>query len=70
MQNVSSLAKRLSEHVWDGDLAAYVRKGRRAGKPWRLLAREVWDLSGGLIDVTDQTLRKWYPDPESRRGAA
>lgn len=58
-----SLAQKLAETVWKGDLRAYVREARSEGRAWRTISREVWDKSKGVIDVSDQTLRKWYPDP-------
>lgn len=72
-----TLTQRLAEHVWKGDLEAHVRQRRAEGMPWRAIAREVWDVTKGVIDLTDQTLRKWYPDvvadpapARRKRGAA
>jgi hypothetical protein len=63
-----SLAQKLAEHVWRGDLEQFVREARKAGRPWRDIAREVWVASKGVIDVSEQTLRNWYPDTVSANG--
>jgi hypothetical protein len=42
-----------------GPLARFVREGRLAGRSWRLLALDLYDLTGE--DVTHETLRSWFP---------
>lgn len=31
-------------------------------KSWENIAREVWMLSDGKVNISGQTLRSWYPD--------
>ena len=33
---------------------------RRPGRSWRLIARDLYEVTGGQIDVTPQTLRNWH----------
>jgi hypothetical protein len=42
-----------------GPLDRFVREGRAEGRSWRLLARDLYDMTGA--DVTHETLRSWFP---------
>jgi hypothetical protein len=39
----------------------YVRAYRDDRVSWRVIARNLQQDTGGKVDVTDETLRKWYP---------
>lgn len=34
---------------------------RDEGRSWESIARELWAVTAGKIDVTGQTVRSWYP---------
>lgn len=60
--------QRLAEEVAPGKigqpLPEYVASKRSALPrwPWHLIAKQLADDTGGLIDVTDTTLRNWYSE--------
>lgn len=37
----------------------WVAERRDAGRPWRLVARDLYEQTNGQIDVTYETLRTW-----------
>lgn len=46
----------------EGPLSSFVAK-RRAQKPkrsWRLIARDLFEITEGQIDLTGETLRGWF----------
>ena len=47
-----------------GPLEDFVRSRRAEGRAWRLIARDLYEVTGQRIDVTYETLRSWYPDPD------
>ncbi len=47
----------LGEH---GPVEQFVRTRRAEKRAWRLIARDLYDLTGE--DVTYETLRSWFPD--------
>lgn len=52
--------RRLADTLLDGRLDAYVAERRKAGRAWRLISRDLLDDTG--VDVTEFTLRSWYPE--------
>lgn len=46
----------------DGSLERFVTSRRRAGRSWRLIIRDLYDATGGRVDLTYETLRTWFPD--------
>lgn len=48
--------------VVPGGLDDFVLTRRTAGLGWRLIARELWVTTDGEVDLTHETLRRWYPD--------
>lgn len=46
-----------------GDLAGFVARQRSEGRAWRPIATEI--SAKARIQVSHETLRKWYPDTES-----
>lgn len=53
--------RRLADLLLDGALDTWV-SDRRPGRSWRRIARELFEATGGQVDVTDVTLRSWYPE--------
>lgn len=37
---------------------------RRPDQSWRSISRDLYDVSGGKVDVTGESLRNWYGDAE------
>jgi hypothetical protein len=60
--------QRLADVLLDGDLDGYVASRRAAGRSWRLIARDL--LADVRIDVTEKTLRSWYPNLAEDREAS
>ena len=52
----------LAEHLLGEPLRAYVERKRREQKAWRLICMDILTDTKGAIDVTQQTLRNWFPD--------
>lgn len=51
------------------DMPGYVARSRAAGSSWRAVAREVYEATGGTVQLTDVTLINWYGD-KAQAGAA
>ena len=66
---MATATQRLADAMLKESLEGYVRSRRAQGRPWRLIARDLWQDTDGEIDVTYETLRTWYPD-ESARSAS
>lgn len=58
---------RLASMILQRDLGEYVAEKRADGRAWRLISRDLWQDTDGLVDVTYETLRTWFPD---KAGAA
>jgi hypothetical protein len=37
----------------------YIASRRSEGTSWRRIAREIAEATGGMVDVTERTLRNW-----------
>ena len=37
----------------------WINERRRAGRSWRLIARDLCEATNGQIDVTHEALRRW-----------
>lgn len=46
----------------DGALEAFVRERRKTNRAWRLIARDLYEVTGQQVDLTHETLRSWFPD--------
>lgn len=61
----------MADRMLNGRLREFVQESRRSGKPWRDIANELRTLGA---DVSHETLRSWFPEPEetsdARVGAA
>lgn len=58
---VPTPTQRLADHILGEPLAARVERDRKAGKSWRVIARDLYVETGGQVDVTHETLRTWFP---------
>lgn len=58
-----SHTQQLAELKLGSSLEDFVRTRRNDGTSWRRITLELRDRTG--IDVTHETLRSWYPDPEA-----
>lgn len=56
--------QRLAEHLLGEPLEDFVRS-RRPDRPWRLIARDIYEATNGEVDVTHESLRLWFPDVKS-----
>jgi hypothetical protein len=56
--------RRLADLLVPGGIEAFVVDRRKAGRPWRLISRDLWEATDGDLDVTYETLRSWFPDDE------
>lgn len=59
----------LANHLLRGRLEHFVRTRRSDGRSWRLIARDLYEKTTGVIDVTHETLRSWFPDDENGEAA-
>lgn len=58
--------RRLADLMLGGALDDFVLTRRASGRSWRLISRDLWEATGGELDVTYETLRGWYLDePEA-----
>lgn len=48
----------------NGPLERFVRDRRDDNRSWRLIERDLLDLTDRQVDLTFETLRNWFPDPE------
>ncbi len=54
-------AQQLADMLLDpDDLEHFVRDRRAKRRPWRLIARDLYERTN--LDLTHETLRNWYPD--------
>ena len=60
----------LTQNLLGEPLRAYVERKRAEGKAWRLICMDLLADTGGQIDVTQQTLRNWFPDMPGELEAA
>lgn len=61
---------RLAEILLGENLEEYVRSRRRAGVPWRRIARDLWVATDQEVDIAFETLRLWFPDEDEAKKAA
>ena len=58
--------RRLADTLLDGNLDAYVNERWQAGRSWRRIAQDL--LHDIQVDITDKTLRSWYPQLRADAG--
>jgi hypothetical protein len=54
-----SATQRLATILLGQDVNEFIDSRREAGRPWRYIARDLYDATNGQIDVTYETLRNW-----------
>lgn len=47
----------------EGPLERFVRERRSEGRSWRLIARDLYELTE--VDLTHESLRSWFPDVDN-----
>lgn len=52
--------QRLASVLLGSDVRGFIAEKRGAGRPWRFIARDLYEATDGQIDVTYETLRQWY----------
>lgn len=62
----TTATQRLADHELGEPLAARVERDRKAGKAWRIIARDLYVETEGRVDVTHETLRAWFRDVDRR----
>lgn len=63
--------QRLADILLDEPVETFVSRKRSEGRSWRLIARDIYTLTDGQVDVTTQTLRMWMAAAATReQGAA
>jgi len=60
--------RRLLDVILDGGLDEYVTARRQAGQSWRTIMLDL--LADTKVDVTEATLRSWYPSLRGDRAAS
>lgn len=56
--------QRLATILLDRDVHDFIRERRAARRAWRFIARDLYEATGGQVDVTHETLRQWIADTE------
>lgn len=51
--------QRLAGIILGQPVVEFLGKSRAQNRSWRLIARDLYEATGGQIDVTPQTLRNW-----------
>lgn len=62
MTSAPTPTARLAEHLLGEPVANFISSRRAEGHAWRIVARDLYEATGGQIDVTYETLRSWFPD--------
>lgn len=52
--------QRLASLLLKQDVLAFIAERREAGVAWRHIARDIYEATGGQVDVTYETLRTWH----------
>lgn len=60
MQSTTPL-QMLADALLDTSLDEFVQE-RRPARAWRLIARDLYEATGGKVDVTDVTLASWFAE--------
>ncbi len=58
-------SRRLADHLIPGGLDAFVRDRRNEGMSNRNLTVAIYSATGGQVDISETTLRTWYPQNTS-----
>lgn len=58
-------SRRLADHLIPGGLDAFVQDRRNEGMSNRTLTVAIYSATGGQVDISETTLRTWYPQKAS-----
>lgn len=53
-----------------GGLEDFVQRRRADGRSWRVIARDLYLATEGQADVSNETLRGWFPELDETAPAA
>jgi hypothetical protein len=62
--------QRLADLILDQSIEEFIAAKRTQGRSWRLIARDLFTLTDGQVDVTTQTLRMWMDAATQRESGA
>lgn len=51
--------QRLASILLDRDVRDFIAEKRSEGRAWRYVARDLYEATGGQVDVTYETVRTW-----------
>lgn len=54
--------QRLATLLIGQDVRDFIAERRTQGRAWRFIARDLYEATGGQVDVTYETLRGWHED--------
>lgn len=54
--------QRLASHLIGRDVRDFIAERRDEHRPWRFIARDLYEATDGQIDVTHETLRQWHSE--------
>jgi hypothetical protein len=63
-----TVTRRYADLLLQGQLEEFVRSRRAKRRAWRLISRDLWEETGGELDLTYETLRSWFSDDEDSTG--
>jgi hypothetical protein len=58
----TSVARLIAEQHLDRPVLDWLAEQRAANRSFRLIARDLFDLTAGQVDVTGETIRLWAKD--------
>lgn len=64
MPTATSANQKLASALLHRDVVEFIAE-RRPDRSWRVIARDIYEATHGLVDVTPQTLINWYQDHEA-----
>lgn len=60
----STPTQRLASLILGRPVQDWIHDRRRAGRSWRLIARDLYEATNGQIDITHQAARNWADEPD------
>ncbi len=58
----ATATQRLATVLLGRDVREFIAEKRATGRSWRYVARDLYDATGGQVDVTYETLRQWHDE--------
>ena len=56
---LGTATQKLASHLLGRDVREFIAERRAGGRAWRFVARDLYEATGGQIDVTYETVRGW-----------